>query len=35
MFGRAVGTPLQLALEENGIEDKFELVNLDAPTINN
>jgi hypothetical protein len=34
VFGRADGTPLQLALEEEGIEDLFRLVNLDAPTIN-
>jgi hypothetical protein len=35
VFGRAAGTPLQLALEEEGIDDIFELINLDAPTINN
>jgi hypothetical protein len=35
VFGRADGTPLQLALEEEGIEDVFGLVNLDSPTINN
>jgi hypothetical protein len=34
VFGRADGTPLQLALEEEGIEDVFGLVNLDATTIN-
>jgi hypothetical protein len=31
VFGRAAGTPLQLALEEEGIDDIFELINLDAP----
>jgi hypothetical protein len=35
VLGRADGTPLQLALEEEGIEDVFGLVNLEAPTINN
>jgi hypothetical protein len=35
VFGRADGTPLQLALEDEGIEDVFGLVNLDAPTVNN
>jgi hypothetical protein len=35
VFGTADGTPLQLALEEEGIEDRFGLINLDAPTINN
>jgi hypothetical protein len=35
VFGRAAGTPLQLALEEAGIVDIFKLINLDAPTINN
>jgi hypothetical protein len=33
--GRADSTPLQHALEEEGIEDIFGLINLDAPTINN
>jgi hypothetical protein len=35
VFGRAAGTPLQLALEEEGLDDIFELINLDVPTINN
>jgi hypothetical protein len=35
MFGRAAGTPLHFALEEEGIDDIFELINLDAPFINN
>jgi hypothetical protein len=35
VFGKAAGTLLQLALEEEGIEDVFGLVNLDAPTIDN
>jgi hypothetical protein len=35
VLGRADGTPLQLALEEEGIEDLFGLLNLDASTINN
>jgi hypothetical protein len=35
VFGRAAGTPLRLALEEEGFEDIFELINLDPPTINN
>jgi hypothetical protein len=35
VLGRADGTPLQLAFEEEGIEDIFGLINLDAPTINN
>jgi hypothetical protein len=35
VFGRADGTPLQLAIQEEGIEGAFGLVNLDAPTINN
>jgi hypothetical protein len=35
VLGRADGTPLQLALEEEGIEDIFGLVNLDSSTINN
>jgi hypothetical protein len=35
VFGRAASTPLQLALEEEGIDDIFELINLDPPTINN
>jgi hypothetical protein len=33
VFGRADGTPLQLALEEEGIEDIFTLINIDTPTI--
>jgi hypothetical protein len=32
---RADSTLLHLALEEEGIEDIFGLINLDAPTINN
>jgi hypothetical protein len=35
VFGRAAGTPLQLALDEKGIDDILNLINLDAPTINN
>jgi hypothetical protein len=35
VFGRADGTPLQLALEEEGIEDIFTLINIDIPTIDN
>jgi hypothetical protein len=35
VFGRAAGNPLQLALEEEGIDNIFKLINLDAPTINN
>jgi hypothetical protein len=35
VFGRAASTPLQLALDTEGIDDIFELVNPDAPTINN
>jgi hypothetical protein len=34
VFGTAVGTPLQLGLEE-GFEDIFKHINLDTPTINN
>jgi hypothetical protein len=33
--GRADGTPLQLALEEEGIENIFTLINIDTPTIDN
>jgi hypothetical protein len=35
VFGRADGTPLQLSLEEEGIDDIFYLINIDSPTINN
>jgi hypothetical protein len=35
VFDRADGTLLQLALEEEGIDDILELINLDPPTINN
>jgi hypothetical protein len=35
VFGRADSTPLQLALEEEGIEDIFMLINIDTPTIDN
>jgi hypothetical protein len=35
VFGRVAGTHLQLALEEEGIDNIFTLINLDAPTINN
>jgi hypothetical protein len=35
VFGRAAGTPLQLALDKEGIDNIFKLINLDAPTINN
>jgi hypothetical protein len=35
VFGRSAGTPLQLALDEEGIDDIFQLVNLDETTINN
>jgi hypothetical protein len=34
VFGRAAGTPLQLSLEEEGIDDVFKHINLDSPTIN-
>jgi hypothetical protein len=34
VFSRAAGTPLHLALEEEDIDNIFELINLDAPTIN-
>jgi hypothetical protein len=35
VFGQDSGTPLQIALEEEGIDDIFKLLNLDSPTINN
>jgi hypothetical protein len=35
VFGRADGTTLQLASEEEGIEDIFTLINIDTPTIDN
>jgi hypothetical protein len=35
VFGRAAGNPLQVALEEESIDDIFKLINLDAPTISN
>jgi predicted nuclease of restriction endonuclease-like RecB superfamily len=35
VFGRAAATPLQLALEEEVIDNIFKHINLDAPTINN
>jgi hypothetical protein len=35
VFGRPDGTPLQPALEEEGTEDIFTLINIDTPTINN
>jgi hypothetical protein len=35
VFGRAAGTPLQLSVEDEGIDHIFKLINLDAPTTNN
>jgi hypothetical protein len=35
VFGRSAGTPLQLALEEEGIDDIFNFVNLEEATISN
>jgi hypothetical protein len=35
VIGRTASTPLQLTLEEDGIDDILELINLDAPNINN
>jgi hypothetical protein len=35
VFGRSAGTPLQLALEEEGIDDIFNFVNLDETAISN
>jgi hypothetical protein len=35
VLSRTAGSPIQLAIEKEGVDYIFELINLVAPTINN